>query len=426
MRRGKWKHFVIVNFLLVILILNATSLSATDRMSAHRAFADDCYDSDGHYICTDMSDSSSGDSRDDSSGGNTGGDSGSDSGDSSGGDNSGDSSGGNTGSDSSNDLTDGNTGNDGSPDTSGISNVAHKSGETEGDSGTNCSDEEGGFVCATPMPDENSPDNPDNPSTDEDKSSDNGGNRTDNNHVKQITPPGKCDNNSTCSENCGKNNDLCDNGKPKADAGPDKEVSEGNSITIDGSQSNDPDGDNLQYNWNVNDAGLEVGNQESAKLEVKASEVQADSYYTISLTVTDKDGNSDSDQMSLKVTDTNNGKTGINPEPVPCEGNMTSDDGCQQPTPEPVPCEGNMTSDDGCQQPTPEPVPCEGNMTSDDGCQQPTPEPVPCEGNMTSDDGCQQPTPEPVPCDEDTNYTNPDCPPAGPRTGTMRYLCQYD
>ena len=97
-----------------------------------------------------------------------------------------------------------------------------------------------------------------------------------------------------------------------------KEVSEGYSITIDGSEPR-PDGDNLQYNWNVNHAGLEVGNQESAKLEVKASEGQADSYYTISLTVTDKDGNTDSDQMSLKVTDTNNEETGMNPEPVPAK-----------------------------------------------------------------------------------------------------------
>ena len=122
-------------------------------------------------------------------------------------------------------------------------------------------------------------------------------------------------------------------------------------------------------------------------MEVKASEGQADSYYTISLTVTDKDGNTDSDQMSLKVTDTNNEETGMNPEPVPCEGNMTSDEGCQRSNPEPVPCEGNMTSDEGCQPTTPEPVPCDEdtNYTNPDCPPYPNPGPVPCDtyGNMT-------------------------------------------
>lgn len=393
MCRGKWKHLVIVNFLSVILILNATSLSATNRMSTHLAFADDCYDSDGNYICTDMSDGSSGDS-------------GSDSSDSTGGDSGGDSPNGNTGSDTSNGLTDVNTGNYGSSDTSGDSNTGDSSGgDTSGgiagDSGNNCSDEEGGFVCATPMPDENPPGNQD--SIDDDKSSNEGGNETDNNHAKQITSPDKCDNNSTCT----------DSGKLSADAGPDEEVSEGNSITIDGSQSNDPNGDNLQYNWNVKDPGLEVGNQESAELEVKAPEVQGDSYYIISLTVTDKDGNTDSDQMSLKVTNTNTNsdKPGINPEPVLCEGNMTSNDGCQQANPEPVLCDGNMTGD-GCEQPSnPEPLACDqGTNHTNLDC--PQPNLLPCEegGNVTNLD-CPQPKPAPLFCVENATATGPDCRP---------------
>ena len=198
--------------------------------------------------------------------------------------------------------------------------------------------------------------------------------------------------------------DNCDKGAPIADAGPDREISEGESLSIDGSQSNDPNGDDLQYHWEV-DNSLISGSQEGSQLDVTGPEVQKDTDYTVTLKVTDKDGNSDSDHMSLKVIDTN----GPNPEPIPCEenGNMTGPD-CPVPNPEPIPCEenGNMTGPD-CPVPNPEPIPCEenGNMTGPD-CPVPNPEPIPCEknGNMTGPD-CPVPNPEPIPCEENGNMT---------------------
>ena len=145
-------------------------------------------------------------------------------------------------------------------------------------------------------------------------------------------------------------------------------------MSIDGSQSNDPNGDDLQYHWEV-DNSLISGSQDGSQLDIKGPEVQEDAYYTVTLKVTDKDGNSDSDHMSLKVIDT----SGRNPEPIPCEenGNMTGPD-CPVPNPEPIPCEenGNMTGPD-CPVPNPEPIPCEenGNMTGNGTNCVPNPEP---------------------------------------------------
>ena len=263
------------------------------------------------------------------------------------------------------------------------------SGDSGGDSGsddsdTTCNDEEGGYIC--PQPDESPPDNlgngqstndepstndtnGDNPSTKDDTSSDNkqiteNGNGTDN---IQPSIPAICNNETGCDDTCPDGNN-CDEGAPIADAGPDREISEGESLSIDGSQSNDPNGDDLQYHWEV-DNSLISGSQDGSQLDIKGPEVQEDAYYTVTLKVTDKDGNSDSDHMSLKVIDT----SGPNPEPIPCEenGNMTGPD-CPSP-----PCEyGNMTGPD-CPVPNPEPIPCEenGNMTGNGtGC---VPNPVP-------------------------------------------------
>lgn len=380
MRPGKWKHLVIVSFFLIILILNTTSLSATNRMSAHRTFADDCYDSDGNYICSDMSDGNSNADSGDNSDGNTGAessdsgsDSGTDSSHSTGGDNSGESPDGNLGS-RSNDLSDGNTGNDGSPDTSGDTNGGDNSGETEGDSGTNCNDEEGNFVCPSPSQDENLPkdnsppsERPLNNGTEGDKSQRKDSSQSPNEPSFNMT-------NATIGDG-GVN--LPSDTAPIARIGPDKEVSEGTTLTIDGSKSSDPNGDELQYYWQttkdeVSPEGpeLSIGDTNGEKLQVSTPDVNSPMTYIIALTVTDKDGNSDYDSMSLIVRDKN---SPLYPIPIPCEEDV------------------NHTNPD-CPQPNPIPQPCNAMM------------------NVTEKD-CPEPNPEPVPCDQDTNYTNPNCPP---------------
>ena len=75
MHAGDRRILGMVIFFSIILILNINS-AASNLKSPQRVFAEDCYDSDGNYICSDMSDSSSdSDSSDDSSAGDPGSDS---------------------------------------------------------------------------------------------------------------------------------------------------------------------------------------------------------------------------------------------------------------------------------------------------------------------------------------------------------------
>ena len=118
-----------VFFLSLGLVLSIFSLSSSNLASPNRAFAaDDCYDSEGNYICEDMSDgssnsdSASGDSSGDSGSGDSGGDSGS-------GDSGGDSGSGDSGGDSGSGDSGGDSG-------SGDSGGDSGSGDSGGDSGS--------------------------------------------------------------------------------------------------------------------------------------------------------------------------------------------------------------------------------------------------------------------------------------------------
>ena len=101
-----------VIFLSLGLVLNIFSLSSSNLASPNRAFAaDDCYDSEGNYICEDMSDGSS---NSDSGSDDSSGDSGSDdsSGDSGSDDSSGDSGSDDSSGDSGSDDSSGDSGSD--------------------------------------------------------------------------------------------------------------------------------------------------------------------------------------------------------------------------------------------------------------------------------------------------------------------------
>ncbi|MBZ9572980.1 DUF11 domain-containing protein [Patescibacteria group bacterium] len=88
------------------------------------------------------------------------------------------------------------------------------------------------------------------------------------------------------------------NNPPVADAGPDKEVSEGQSITLDGSGS-DPDGDPITYSWSC--TGGYLSNRYTARPTFDAPSVSYDRTYTCTLTVTDDKGLTDSDSMRVRV-----------------------------------------------------------------------------------------------------------------------------
>ena len=92
------------------------------------------------------------------------------------------------------------------------------------------------------------------------------------------------------------------NEPPIADAGIDQTVVEGSSVTLDGSNSGDSDGSIVSYSWEQV-SGLEIGlsNSATATASFTAPEVTSDTTYQFQLTVTDDDGASATDTVSITV-----------------------------------------------------------------------------------------------------------------------------
>jgi probable HAF family extracellular repeat protein len=89
------------------------------------------------------------------------------------------------------------------------------------------------------------------------------------------------------------------NSPPVADAGPDQvaECTGGlTSVTLDGSASQDPDGDALVYEWTEGGSSLGSG--------VRPVVALADGTHVVTLTVTDPDGESSQDTVVISVQDT--------------------------------------------------------------------------------------------------------------------------
>ena len=91
------------------------------------------------------------------------------------------------------------------------------------------------------------------------------------------------------------------NRPPTAEAGPDLNVDEGGSVTLQGSGSDD-DGDDITYAWSQ-DPLLTFDNSSSATPSVTASSVTADTRITLTLTVRDGDVPA-TDTMVLAIRDT--------------------------------------------------------------------------------------------------------------------------
>jgi hypothetical protein len=87
---------------------------------------------------------------------------------------------------------------------------------------------------------------------------------------------------------------------PIANAGEDLIIIEGDSATLDGSRSFDPDGNDLTYKWTTLD-GITLSSNTNSKLPFKAPIISKDTIYTFTLVV--KDGTSISlpDQFKLTV-----------------------------------------------------------------------------------------------------------------------------
>ena len=98
------------------------------------------------------------------------------------------------------------------------------------------------------------------------------------------------------------------NQPPAANAGPDQNVNEGVSVTLNGTGSADPDGGILAYSW-LQTAGAPVtlDNPGSAQPRFLAATEGSTSSLVFRLTVTDPEGLSGSDQCSIVVSSASSG-----------------------------------------------------------------------------------------------------------------------
>ena len=94
------------------------------------------------------------------------------------------------------------------------------------------------------------------------------------------------------------------NKAPVANAGAVQSVSEGATVSLDGSTSSDPDGNQLTYKWTA-PAGISLSSTTVAKPTFTAPEVTANTNYTFSLIVNDGTVDSPVDQVVITVKNIN-------------------------------------------------------------------------------------------------------------------------
>jgi len=96
---------------------------------------------------------------------------------------------------------------------------------------------------------------------------------------------------------------LTVNTPPSADAGGDQTVTEGETVTLDASASNDPDGDTLSYSWTVTDdagTGVSLSDASAAEPTFTAPTISEDT--TLDFEVEVSDGTAtDTDSVSVTV-----------------------------------------------------------------------------------------------------------------------------
>jgi hypothetical protein len=93
------------------------------------------------------------------------------------------------------------------------------------------------------------------------------------------------------------------NSSPNAIAGSSQVLPSGATITLDGSQSNDADGDSLEFSWTqISGPGVTLSSPGSAVAQFTAPSVSSDTLLQFRLTVTDPGGLSDTSTVTITVT----------------------------------------------------------------------------------------------------------------------------
>jgi K319L-like, PKD domain len=92
---------------------------------------------------------------------------------------------------------------------------------------------------------------------------------------------------------------------PTANAGPDKEVVEGDKITLDGGNSLDPDGSIVSSSWKQisGSPSVKLKGADSVSPSFTAPFVKHDTPVTFQLTVTDNNGRTSSDTVNILIKD---------------------------------------------------------------------------------------------------------------------------
>ncbi len=92
------------------------------------------------------------------------------------------------------------------------------------------------------------------------------------------------------------------NTPPTANAGADKSGAEGDTVSLDGSMSADPDGATLTYLWRqTSGAAVTLQNATSATAQFQAPDVETVTTFSFELVVTDGAGARDTDQVTVTV-----------------------------------------------------------------------------------------------------------------------------
>ena len=97
------------------------------------------------------------------------------------------------------------------------------------------------------------------------------------------------------------------NQAPVAETGSNQEVEQGTTVTLDGSNSTDPNNDSLSYTWEQLSGPLvTIVNPDAAIIEFVAPQVNDDTTLKFKLTVTDQDGEKGSKRIDVTVKNRSN------------------------------------------------------------------------------------------------------------------------